>query len=141
MAVSIVPSAAGKILLVAEANLSRNGHELPALDPESTYGSRLIEILGLEPGAFLDRFDRAQLCDYRWQPVKAMKIATVVLLNAPPTQQIALFGSKVTHAFGINYIPFSFKGRYRILPGLNHRAGGTWEIPENIEMARRMLGL
>lgn len=130
-----------KILLVAEANLNHSGESLVALDPDSTYGSRLMEILGLERQDYLERYERAQLCEYRWQPIKAMKIATVILLNAPPEQQIALFGNKVTHAFGINYIPFTFKGRYRILPGLGRPCGGTWDIPDNVEMARRMLGL
>jgi hypothetical protein len=130
-----------RILLVSEANLNRNGDDRPALDPDTTYGERLMEILGLEEEDYLTRFERRQLCEYRWQPIKARKMATVILLSAPMSQPIALFGSKITHAFGINYIPFSFKGRYRILPGLGRLSGGTWENQENVEQARRMLGL
>lgn len=100
-----------------------------------------MRLLGISRDEYLERFDRANLCTYNWRAETAHRNATLLLLHVPPTQAIAVFGPRVAHAFELNYIPFTAKGRFRILPHLGKGARTGWEFEENVERTKRLLGL
>jgi hypothetical protein len=129
------------MLLIGEANSTLpDNQEALAPEPDFSHGYYLMKLLGLSRDEYLKRYDRALLSGYKWSPWKAQKMATALLLNAPQDQVIVLLGQRVTKAFGLNYMPFTAKGRYRILPHPGKK-NSTWDMEENCARARRLLGL
>jgi hypothetical protein len=98
-----------KPLLVGELNPYGPDDEFalwPA--PPGCAGHRLCHrVLGLEPEAYLERFDRANLCAHAWSARKARERAALCCAGR---RQLVLLGRKVWAAFGIapdQRVPFS----------------------------------
>jgi hypothetical protein len=114
--------------------------------PPGCAGDRLCRLMGLDSDDYLDRFDRANLCDYRWSVRKARERAES-LLDA--SENLVLLGSKVCDAFQIAFTPFRIVWRNpkimaspRRLFVLPHPSGRNrmWNVPGAFERAQGILG-
>lgn len=129
--------------------------------PEHASGGRLQRILGLTRDEYLDKFDRANLCEGKWSMPAARRRATE-LLNGEHDVYI-LLGRKVADAFrhpGASPFTTSFSYRSLVVVGdaeallnpplvqkvrvyLPHPSGlnRVWNDPHAADEARRLLRL
>lgn len=110
--------------------------------PAGATGARLVQILGMTPTSYLERFDRANLLPYgeRWTVAKARAAA-----HALPNKLRIALGSRVAAAHGLLFDPFE---AYEVALGhpqdvgyvliLPHPSGRCriWNDPESIPRAR-----
>jgi hypothetical protein len=91
-----------KPVLVGESNPYGDDPEMALFPlPRGCSGWRLCHtVLGMTKRDYLDRFERANLVFGNWSPSSAKFRAA--LLRAP---KMVLLGSKVSMAFGLEYIP------------------------------------
>lgn len=125
----------GHVTLVGELNPYGGGDEFALYpSPEGCSGHRLCcLILGMRRQAYLDCFERVNLCSGYWSMPKAMVRARQLRKDAG---RLILCGAKVARAFCLEYEPFNLvDSRFLILP---HPSGmcRAWNDPESIQAAR-----
>lgn len=110
--------------------------------PDGCSGHRLCSlILGMRRDAYLDSFDRTNLCEGKWSIVAARKRAEQLLdgglSGGDEEQPLILLGSKVAAAFSLPYKPFERLGDELLL--LPHPSGlcRLWSEAGAIERARQ----
>lgn len=108
-----------KPLLIGEAN-PYGGHPEYALYPSpiGCAGHRLCHlILGMDPDAYLDSFNRTNLCVGSWS-LKHARVAAEKLWSQPDAPKFILLGAKVSAAFKTRFVPFTIidGGTILILP-------------------------
>lgn len=109
--------------------------------PEHASGGRLCQLLNMSHGRYLALFDRVNLCEGKWEALKARDAARALRLDNAGRQMI-LLGRKVAGAFGFRDVPFfsrpSTDGRFLLLP---HPSGlcRVWNEPENQLRARELV--
>jgi hypothetical protein len=103
--------------------------------PRGASGDRLRSILGLSDLAYLELFDRVNLCLGRWEYTKAYAHAMEILSGE--REHIITLGQQVSRAFGVPYLPLSIhrEGRVLVLP---HPSGRClyWNDPDAADRAR-----
>jgi len=125
-----------KPLLVGELNPYGADPEFalyPA--PDGCSGHRLCcLILGMQRRAYLDSFDRVNLCSDKWS-LKQARQAAYDLFSPQPERRFILLGSKVCSAFGVDFKPFVRSEEFLILP---HPSGlcRLWNEVNAVAMAR-----
>ena len=126
-----------KIMIVGESNPwgSGPGYELYPY-PDGCAGHRLcVKIFGMSRKAYLDTFDRCNLCVGKWS-IKEARIAAANLAG----RRLILCGSKVCSAAGLPFEPFQIVqgGNVLLLP---HPSGlcRLWGIAGAIQTAREKL--
>lgn len=94
-----------KPLLVGEANpYGADPYFALYPRPEKASGYRLCSlVLGMREAAYLDLFDRVNLCPQSWSMGVAR--AEAVRLRSVPAFQAVLLGRKVAEAFGLGDVP------------------------------------
>lgn len=137
-----------KPLLVGESNPYGGDAEFalwPA--PEGCAGWRLCrKILGLDSEAYLDAFDRVNLCDGPWS-MKEARVRARQISTERDGGAVILLGGKVTEAFGFTFEPFKRWGRGPdgfgpgVITILPHPSGRCrlWWAPDAIPSARRLV--
>lgn len=106
--------------------------------PDRSAGGRLCRlVMGLEPHRYIRAYARANLCSGKWS-LPVARVRAGQLADAHPDVPIVLFGSKVCSAFGREYDPFTFDGRFVRLP---HPSGlcRAWNESGAFERAREVL--
>jgi uracil-DNA glycosylase len=116
--------------------------------PENATGGRLVRIMDLTRGDYLEKFDRANLCVGRWSLPLAREAAVRLQENRGAFDHVVLLGSKVCTAFGEKFDPFTWRHARRpdgmssyplvVLPhpsGLNR----AWNVPGAVDRAREVL--
>ncbi len=135
-----------KPLLVGELN-PYGPDETFALypSPRGSAGQRLAEfVMGLDRADYLRRFDRANLCTFKWSVPAARERAGELLQRDNPV--LVLLGAKVAGAFGQIFEPFTVRRTAlasRTLVVLPHPSGlcRVWNEPNAVARARAALRL
>jgi hypothetical protein len=140
-----------KPLLVGEQNPYGADPRL-ALYPLPKYasGARLARILGLSAHAYLQAFDRVNLCAGRWKFQEA-RMAAERIWRDRSGGVVVMLGAKVAAAFAVPYTPLGAVMRvgpwvgthlrapsYCILPHPSGR-NRAWNAPESVELAREVM--
>lgn len=126
-----------RVLLVGEFNPHRDDPAY-ALHTSTPAGSRLCGIFGMEEREYLARFDRANLCRFRWSRVRARIEAQRLLHCESDWERVVLLGCKVSVAFRVEYEPLTRSGVFLVLPhpsGLNR----LWNDSTLVERTREFL--
>jgi hypothetical protein len=104
-------------------------------DPDGCAGHRLCcKILGISKPAYLNTFDRVNLCDGPWRIREARTKASTLR-----GRQLILLGSKVCSAFGLPFEPWTLVGDVAPWVILPHPSGlcRMWSMKNSISMARQ----
>jgi len=132
-----------KPILVGEMNPYGANPEFALYpSPWGCSGDRLCRlVLRMEPDAYLDAFDRVNLCVGRWSSPAARRRAREIFEGRNFSNEegaVVMLGAKVTGAFLFPFRPFTVTGRYVCLP---HPSGlsRAWNAPGAFELARSTL--
>jgi hypothetical protein len=132
-----------KPLLVGESNPYGANPEFalyPA--PRGCSGDRLCRlVLRMDPDAYLDAFERVNLCAGKWS-MKAARARAGELLASRAAGVTVLLGARVCNAFGLAFVPFSVvPGGDQVVAILPHPSGlsRAWNEPGAYDRARSVL--
>jgi len=128
-----------KPLLVGEVNPYGSDPEFDLYpSPPRSAGGRMCRlILGMDTDAYVELYDRVNLCIGRWSaPEAGERAARIVRIN--PSGSIVLLGARVCGAFGFPYLPYSTIGRFTLLPHPSGRSR-AWNEPGAYDRARKAL--
>lgn len=110
--------------------------------PPGCSGYRLCRlVLRMDPDAYLEAFDRANLCAGKWSTPKAAARAREIFEARNSSSEegaVVMLGAKVAAAFLFQFRPFTVVGRYVCLP---HPSGlsRAWNAPGAFDLARATL--
>lgn len=114
--------------------------------PRNASGNRLRNIMGLEDAAYLDRFDRTNLCVGKAWSLREARERARELVEERTGGVIVMLGAKVSSAFGMSFRPFEIAKlasstgsvTYVVLP---HPSGlsRAWAEPNAVDRARYAL--
>lgn len=112
--------------------------------PRGASGHRMASfVMGLDDRAYLEGFDRIDLCHPRWSIVKARVVAARLLAERTEDEVIVLCGVKVATAFRVPTDPFELHRapRQPALVVLPHPSGlcRVWHQPDAVARARAVL--
>lgn len=130
-----------KPILVGESNpLSSDPADALVPYPDGCAGHRLaVSIFGMSRKAYMDSFDRINLCMGDWSQFPARLTAAALKIKY---DRIVLLGSRVASAFGLNFEPFTFaQGSSIKMLILPHPSGLSrlWNNPNNIKLCRELI--
>lgn len=110
--------------------------------PRGASGNRLRQILGMTDREYLEAFDRANLCDVKWDVRIARRRIRELLSEGHPFY--ILLGRRVSDAFGfVGWFPLT-TAKLSGLPTVlffPHPSGRcrAWNDPENVRRARELI--
>lgn len=105
--------------------------------PDGCSGHRLCcRILGMHRAAYMEAFDRVNLCDGPWSMPRARQAAMSLIGKCAGYCKLILLGSKVAAAFGVPFVPFTAVDE--VLLRLPHPSGlcRMWSEEGAVDRAR-----
>ena len=87
---------------------------------------------------YLERFDRVNLCQYKWSRVRARIAAVRLCQRTPDYVRVILLGRRVSDSFRIEYEPLTRVDVFLVLPHPS-RLSRVWNDPTMMDKTRNFL--